>query len=241
MINRLALTLCGVLLSAGVTLAPAPAAHAAPNCSDIAVVFARGTGEPGGPPGLTGLAFAAALRALAPASTVSLAGVDYPATGGFLNRFEFAGTVLSGARTMQALATRINAVCPRTALVLGGFSQGAMVTAYALNPALDAPVATGGEQPRAMAPLAKRVADRIAAVTLFAPPSPAFLRSVGSPRMEVAQPYTARTLIYCFPADNVCDGAQFRLPDGVHSLYIFDGATTHAAANVALRLATTPH
>lgn len=240
MIKRLALTLCGVLLSAGVVLGPPSAAQAAPNCSDIAVIFARGTNEPGGAPGLTGLAFAAALRALAPASTVSLAGVDYPATGGFLNRFEFAGTVLAGARNMQTLATRINAVCPRTSLVLGGFSQGAMVTSYALNPALDAPKPTGGEQPRAMAPLSKRVADRIAAVTLFAPPSPAFLRSIGSPRMEVARPYASRTLVYCFPADNVCDGAQFRFPDGIHSLYVLDGATTHAAANVAVQLAVTP-
>ena len=48
-------------LGTGVALNAAPAS-AAPGCPDVQVIFARGTVEPAPPVGLTGLAYAEALR-----------------------------------------------------------------------------------------------------------------------------------------------------------------------------------
>lgn len=221
-------TLCGLAV-----MSPPTAASAGPRCSDVTVLFARGTNEIGAPIGVTGLTFTTALSVLLPGKSVEPIGVNYPASVGFINRFQFARTVLAGARSMARAADQLAVACPRTRIVLGGYSQGAMVTAYAVNPALPAPTPSGRLSAPTLASIAPQTVSHVAAIVMFAPPSSQYLRSAGGPEMVVGRGYQGRTFVYCAPGDNVCNGAQFRMPDIVHVLYAIDGATAQAAVGTA--------
>src|ERR1700759_3805502 len=74
--------LTGATFLIGSQLAAAPAANAADACSNVEVVFARGTNEAPGV-GLTGQAFVDALSARLPGKTVDVYGVNYPASLNF--------------------------------------------------------------------------------------------------------------------------------------------------------------
>src|SRR6201994_1194899 len=71
--------LTGATFLIGSQLAAAPSASAADACSNVEVVFARGTNEAPGV-GLTGQAFIDALNARLPGKTVDVYAVDYPAS-----------------------------------------------------------------------------------------------------------------------------------------------------------------
>src|SRR6476661_10671109 len=101
--------------------APLPSAQADP-CPDAEVVFARGTTEAPGV-GPTGEAFVDALRTQVGTKSVGVYAVDYPATTDFPTAVEG----IADART-HVLSTAAN--CPRTKMVLGGFSQGAAVMGF---------------------------------------------------------------------------------------------------------------
>ena len=112
------------------TLGVAAPASAADSCSNVEVVFARGTNEAPGV-GLTGQAFVDALNARLPGKTVDVYGVNYPASLNF------------GQRPTESPmpATRIQAdrdSCPSTKIVLGGYSQGAAVAGYTTADAVPA-------------------------------------------------------------------------------------------------------
>ncbi|MDP9166304.1 MAG: cutinase family protein, partial [Actinomycetota bacterium] len=122
-VNRLRMTarvaaLASALFCAATTLAAVPTANAAP-CSDVVVVFARGTGEPDGI-GRVGQAFVDALRPQLGSRTLDTYGVNYPASYDFL-------TASAGAADATDYITSLVAQCPSTRIVLGGYSQGAAV------------------------------------------------------------------------------------------------------------------
>lgn len=96
-------------------------------CAPLTVIFARGTSESGnigliiGPPLFKSLSSKLNKH-------VALQGVNYPADlAGDLNMGA------SGAPNMKALVQQAVAQCPDTKIALSGYSQGGLVTHYALN------------------------------------------------------------------------------------------------------------
>src|ERR1700761_3257843 len=92
----------------------------ADQCPDAEVVFARGTGEPPGPGG-PGQAFFDSLTGQLPGKTVNPYPVNYPSTPDYVN------SARAGAADAVAHVQGTAANCPKTKIVLGGYSQGAGV------------------------------------------------------------------------------------------------------------------
>ena len=199
------------ILTAALLSAPLgiPAAAADP-CPDVEVVFARGSGQPVGL-GDVGEAFVNTLREQLPGKSVGDYPVDYPAT------YEFAVSLPAGVQDATGHIQSTVAGCPKTKLVLGGYSQGAAVTEMATNE------------------LPEDVADHVAAVTLFGPPTTAsgFSSSLmDGPLPALAAPYQAKSISLCTTDDIIC------APSGnilAHLQYI-PTKTDQAAAFVADRL-----
>ena len=114
--------------AAAVLIAPSEPAAAAP-CPDVEVVFARGTAEAVGV-GQVGQAFVDAVRAEVPTRSVDVYAVNYLASDQFSDRMEFARSVVDGIRDAGAHIQATAANCPDTKIVLGGFSQGAVVAGF---------------------------------------------------------------------------------------------------------------
>ncbi|GAA2432869.1 cutinase family protein [Mycolicibacterium llatzerense] len=191
--------------------APLPTAHAA-DCPDAQVIFARGTDEAPGPGGV-GTAFINGLRTAISPKTLDVYAVDYPATTDF-------PTAVDGIRDARRQLVTTAAACPRTKMVLGGFSQGAAVAGFV----------TAGTIPEGIAatdvpaPMPPDVADHVAAVALFGKPSPRFMRAIGSPTVTVGPVYQPKTTDLCVSNDLVCDahGSSF----DAHNSYIDSGLVT---------------
>jgi len=147
--------IASTLLSAALPLAVAAPAAAHP-CSDVEVIFARGTNAApglGGP----GQAFADALTSRLGGRTVSTYGVNYPASYDFL-------TAADGANDAAARISTLANTCPSTRIVLGGYSQGAaVVDMLAGVPPLGDKVGDVGSAP----PLAGSLVPQVAAVAVF--------------------------------------------------------------------------
>src|SRR4051812_5870657 len=154
---------------------PMPYASAEP-CSDVEVIFARGTGEPPGVGGV-GQAFIDALRADAGAKSVSVWPVNYAASGDFNDTMAFAQTVIDGIRDAGAHVQSTAAACPNTRIVLGGYSQGAAVAGFVTS----AEVPPGVPAAFVPQPLPVEVANHVAAGGLFGKPSGAGTSPNGSP------------------------------------------------------------
>src|SRR4029077_6978533 len=92
------------------------------SCSDVEVVFARGTFEAPGV-GATGQAFVDALNARLGGKTVDVYGVNYPAS---LDFGQAADGIVDASNKIETIA----ASCPNTRIVVGGYSQGAAVAGY---------------------------------------------------------------------------------------------------------------
>src|SRR4029077_7120365 len=124
------LTAAGVAIvtASALVSAPAPVASAQP-CPDVDVVFARGTSEPPGVGGV-GQAFVDALRSQAGGRSVDVYPVNYPASSAFGSGVQFAETVIEGIRDAAGHVQATAANCPKTRIVLGGFSQGAVVAGF---------------------------------------------------------------------------------------------------------------
>ncbi|MBB2947656.1 hypothetical protein FB565_007427 [Actinoplanes lutulentus] len=127
--RRLALAgACAAVVAAGAVITPQAFAGtgffgtttAAGACSDVELVFARGTGEPQGL-GIVGRPLARALAAELPDLEVGSFAVVYAAAGNQRS----AGP---GATNMSQHITSVAAACPETRFVIGGYSQGASVT-----------------------------------------------------------------------------------------------------------------
>jgi cutinase len=194
---------------------PAPATYASADaCSDIEVVFARGTGEPPGP-GAIGGPFIDSLRKKVGGRSVGAYAVNYPASSDFAKAAD-------GANDASAHVQQTVANCPNTKLVLGGFSQGAAV--------IDLITAVSVPMYGFTAPMPPEVADHVAAVAVFGNPS---IKWAGGPLTELSPLYGAKTIDVCIPYDPICSDGGLIL---VHGMYLMLGLVEGATDFVAKRL-----
>ncbi|CAN3129353.1 Cutinase [Mycobacterium sp. smrl_JER01] len=220
-----AATLVAILCSVVVVLTVPGAAAAVDECADVEVIFARGTFEPPGI-GATGQGFIDALRARLPDQSLTVHAVDYPASLDFPRA---ADGVVDVVNRVRAISER----CATTDIILGGYSQGAAVTAYATSETMPA----GYTPPLPMpSPLTGAVADRVSAVVLFGRPSD-FVTNLAvkdAPPMVIGPTYRGRTLDLCAERDPICAaGGLDRL---AHSAYVGNGMASQAADFAAGRL-----
>ena len=206
--------------------APVPPALAQPSvqtqsCPDVEVVFARGTFEP---PGLGGVgqSFVDSLRSAVGDKSVGVYAVNYPASTDF-------PTGIIGIEDASAHVESMAANCPKTEIVLGGFSQGAAVAGFVTSAAVPEGV-SAADVPGPMPP---EVADHVAAVVLFGKPSNQFMNMVGQPPLTIGPLYAGKTIDLCVANDPICaDNGEF----AAHNLYVGNGMTGEATAFVVSRL-----
>ena len=212
----------------------AQSASAAP-CADIEVVFARGTVEPLAPLGLTGTAFVETLRVVAAGKSVGSYAVNYEASGNFSDPLAFARTVLDGIGDAQRRVEFVAANCPGSRIVLGGYSQGAVVAGFATMDGVP-PTVRPEYKDFIPPPLSPEIASRVAALVLFAKPSDRFMSDIGAPPIQPNPLYAGKTVEYCIPGDTICNGAPAAGPNALHVLYAVNGSTIDAANFVVSRL-----
>jgi cutinase len=170
---------------------PLPAASAQ-GCSDVELIFARGTSEPAGI-GRVGQALADALRPQLGGRTLGTYGVNYPATYDFL-------TTAAGANDVTARIASVSAQCPGTRFVLGGYSQGAaVIDMLAGVPPLGNRIGDIGSAP----PLPGSYADDVAAVAVFGNPAAKF----GNPLSTHGQ-FAGRSVDACGDGDPICSDGR---------------------------------
>jgi cutinase len=208
-------------LAASVVAPTLPAASAQPPCPDIQVLFARGTGEAPGI-GPTGQAFVDALRARTGDEYLDVYPVDYPAS----NHWE---TGLDGIRDTGAHIEFESASCPKTKMVLGGYSQGAAVMGFVTSVA----VPDGVDPATVPKPLAPDIADHVAAVVLYGMPNVRAMNLLGEPPVVIGPTYAGKTIKVCVPDDPVCsDGLNF----AAHHTYADDANFIGEGADFAANL-----
>lgn len=206
-----AAAIASALVCAATTLTTAPAANAAP-CSDVEVVFARGTGEPAGI-GRVGQAFVDALTPQLGGRTVDSYGVNYPADYDFLNS-------ASGADDATNYVSSLVSQCPSTRIVLGGYSQGAAVMDMLAGiPPLGNKL--GGEL---RPPLPGNLDGNIAAVAVFGNPSTKFSVPITNSM------FGGRAIDLCKDGDPICSDGRNPF---AHSDYVTAGLPVDAANFVA--------
>ncbi|MBX7448757.1 cutinase family protein [Mycolicibacterium sp. 3033] len=227
---RIAATLIAAVAAVSGGAAAAPTA-AAQGCPDVEVVFARGTSEQPGVGGV-GQAFVDAVRAQAAPRTVGVYAVDYAASNNFAARTEIAQTVIDGIRNEGDHVESMAANCPDTRMVLGGYSQGALVTGFTTSDVVPAMVPTA----IAPSPMPPAVADHVAAVVLFGTPSGAFLERYGAPAITIGPSYQDKTLQLCAQGDTICSGAPDGGPTVAHALYPVNGMVNDGASYAVGRL-----
>ncbi|WP_163802090.1 cutinase family protein [Mycolicibacterium sediminis] len=198
-------------------LTPAPVAVAASECPDVEVVFARGTDEPPGI-GVVGQALVDALRPMVKGMEIRAYGVKYPASYDFLG-------VATGATDASVRVQKVAKDCPKTKMVLGGYSQGAAV----MDVVTTSPIAGLGFRN----PLPAAMADRVSAVAVFGNPS----ARIGQPLTTLSPLYGAKTADMCNKADPICSlGRDF----SSHTRYEESGLVKVAAQWVAKHLKAEP-
>ena len=190
------------------------------------MTFARATTEPPGI-GSVGQAFVDSLRSQVGGKSVGVYAVDYPASE------DFAPSASAGANDARAHVQSMVASCPATRLVLGGYSQGAIV----VNLLTAVPLALAGFAP---APLPPEVADHVAAVAVLGNPVD---RYVGAPLPAISPGYGARAIDLCAAGDPICTpGAGGGVPtreemfSPAHLSYEESGLVVQAAAFAAGRV-----
>ncbi|BBX19600.1 cutinase [Mycolicibacterium duvalii] len=212
------------------SVAATPVASAQP-CPDVEVIFARGTNEAPGVGGV-GQAFVDAVRAQAAPRSVGVYAVNYPAGDNFSAREEFARTVIDGVRDGADRVQTMAANCPDTRLILGGYSQGAVVSGFVTSDVVPAGVPAAV----APAPMPADVADHVAAVVLFGTPSGEFLSKYQAPALTIGPLYADKTLRLCAPGDGICSGVPGGGPSLAHALYPVNGQVNDGARYAIERL-----
>ncbi|GAA4330967.1 cutinase family protein [Streptomyces venetus] len=212
---RIRLCLAALSLAGGAGLATlsAPPATAAA-CSDVELVSARGTLEPGTLGFIVGDPVYSALQKKAPGKSVSSYKVNYPAD-------------LSPTSAAQGNADLVNhvrsqaAACPNQKFVLVGYSQGANVVDNSIG--ISSAGAVVGSPIVATLPAA--VEPKVAAVLLFGNP----IRALGK---SVTGTYQSRTLDICAKGDPICESGGGDV--GAHLGYRddADAAATFAAGRL---------
>lgn len=185
---RIRLFLAALSLAGGaglVTLAQ-PAASAA-TCSDIDVVAARGTFEPGTLGAIVGDPVYSALQKKLTGRNLSSYAVNYPADL----------SLTSAAQGNADLVNHVSAqavACPDQRFILVGYSQGANVVDNSVG--ISSAGAVVGSPIVATLPAA--VEPRVAAVLLFGNP----IRAQGK---SVTGTYQSRTIDFCAKGDPICE------------------------------------
>jgi cutinase len=181
---------------------------AADGCPDAEVVFARGTGEPVGPGG-PGQAFYDSLTSQLPGKTINLYAVNYPSTN------DYANSAKTGAADEVAHIQATVANCPKTKVVIGGYSQGAGVADLSSHQ------------------LSQQDANHVAALALFGNPQSTYAKGLADNQIPALNPgYGSKTIDICLPNDNICgEGGNII----AHLGYVPD-ATNQAATFVAGKL-----
>ena len=186
-----------------------PTAAADP-CSDVSVVFARGTHqEPG--LGNIGQAFVDSLTSQLGGKSVDVYAVNYPANDDYHN------SANAGASDASAHIQGVVASCPNSRIVLGGYSQGSTVIDLATNS------------------MPASVADHVAAVALFGEPTSQFSGMLwgGQPLPTINPAYGSKVTSVCAPDDPICSGGGNII---AHVSYIDAGMTAQAATFAANKI-----
>ncbi|WP_096288083.1 cutinase family protein [Mycobacterium ahvazicum] len=186
-----------------------PIASADP-CSDVEVVFARGTHqEPG--LGNIGQAFTDSLTSQLAGKSVGVYAVNYPAND------DYHASAPAGADDASGHIQGTVASCPKTKIVLGGYSQGSTVIDLATQ---------------AMPPT---VADHVAAVALFGEPTSQFSSALwgGQPLPTINPIYSGKTISLCAQDDPICSAGGNIM---AHVSYIQLGMTNQAATFAANKI-----
>jgi len=172
--------------TAGLAAVSAPTASAA-TCSDIDVVAARGTFEPGTLGAIVGDPVYSALQKKLTGKNLTSYKVNYPADL----------SLTSAAQGNADLVNHVNsqaAACPNQRFVLVGYSQGANVVDNSIGISSDGAVV--GSPIVATIPAA--LEPRVAAVLLFGNP----IRALGK---SVTGTYQSRTIDFCAKGDPICE------------------------------------
>jgi hypothetical protein len=206
-------------------------ASAEPACPDAEIIFARGTGEAPGVGGV-GQAFVDSVRAQAGGRSVDVYAVNYVASGNFNDRVEIARTIADGVRDEGSRIDFMAATCPDTRLILGGYSQGAVVSELRTSETAPAGVPADLVPP----PLAPGAADKVAAVVLFGNPSGQFLSQFGAPTIDGGPAFNDRTLQLCAQGDTICEGTFGGAPTVAHALYPYNGMVSEGAGYAVSRI-----
>ena len=189
----------------------------ADTCSDVEVIFARGTSDRPGL-GSTGKIFVDSLKWKLVGKRVSAYPVNYPAS------WDFSKSTNQGAVDANNRVQQVAAACPNTKIVLGGISQGAGVidlilvgkrTIWFFKPA----------------PLPDSMVNHVAAVVVFGNPSRDY-PMLGS-LDKISPLYGSKTMDYCANGDPYCSSGRNML---AHYSYLWNGmiaqGTTFAARRV---------
>ncbi|SES30379.1 cutinase [Streptomyces sp. yr375] len=209
-----ALTLLGGAGLATVTTPTASAAAQSAVCSDIDVVAARGTFEPGALGLIVGDPVHSALQRKLRGKRLSSHKVDYPAD-------------LSLTSAAQGNADLVNHVkrqasaCPNQRFVLVGYSQGANVVDNSIG--ISSAGAVVGSPIVATIPAA--LEPRVAAVLLFGNP----IRALGK---SVTGVYQSRTIDFCAQGDPICQNGGGDAPAHLGYTVNAEAAAVFAAARI---------
>jgi cutinase-like protein len=187
----------------------------------VEAVFARGTTEAPGV-GAIGQAFVDSLQSKVGSKSFGVYPVDYPASTDF-------HTALDGIKDAGNHVESMAANCPKTKMVLGGYSQGAAVMGFVTSAAIP----DGVDPADVPKPMPADVANHVAAVTLFGAPSNRFMDTVGAPQVVIGPLYQPKTLKLCATDDPVCsDGGDW----AAHGSYADDGMVDQGASYAASHL-----
>jgi cutinase len=204
----------GVLLVAPSTVPHGVPSAAAVDCSDVELIFARGTDEPRGV-GRVGQALADSLHEQT-GKKIDAYGVNYPA-----GKLQLGGG--DGANdTIKRVKSTVKD-CPATSIVLGGYSQGASVIDIVSG------VPVGGISWGS--PLPQEYADNITAVATFGN----IVGRSGSPLSVQSQLLGSKTIDLCNPEDPICHAGPGNEWTGHTDGYV-PVYTTQAATFIAGRL-----
>ncbi|MGW1215935.1 cutinase family protein [Streptomyces sp. NPDC002499] len=210
---RLCLAALSLVGGAGLATLTAPTASAAA-CSDIDVVAARGTFEPGTLGLIVGDPVFSALQKKITGKSLSSYAVNYPADL----------SLTSAAQGNADLVNHVNAqaaACPNQRFILVGYSQGANVVDNSIGISSDGAVV--GSPIVATIPAA--VGPRVAAVLLFGNP----IRAIGR---SVTGTYQSRTIDFCANGDPICQNGGTDVLAHLGYTANADAAATFAAGKV---------
>lgn len=193
------------------TLGVSSSSFAQSACSDVEVIFARGSGELQGL-GIVGGPLANQIKRALPGKSVSVYAVRYAAD---VAQMSAGAGATDTTNRVVATAQR----CPNTQFVLGGYSQGASV----MDIALGVPnfLGQGKKIPAELQP-------RIKAVVLFGNP----LALTGG-KVERNATWGSRTKEFCNMGDPVCAAGANVM---AHVMYSSNGSTQKAAEFVATKI-----